>query len=158
MEVFSSICLLPRTAPFLKAYGKSRKPYTEHPRPRSRSAAHTTHRPHECRALYHLPEADASTRRRPQVVNKQLSGKVNRNSNAPLMTDINAIKYENLMLLSSKIIIGKRTAERIVGSKARLQSLINEDKIRVEKPTSAQNSKWRIRLDECFRYARNARR
>lgn len=74
------------------------------------------------------------------------------------MTDLNAIKYDNLMLLSSQIIIGKRTAERIVGSKARLQSLINEDKIRVEKPTGAQNSKWRIRLSECFRYARNARK
>jgi hypothetical protein len=51
-------------------------------------------------------------------------------------------------------VFGYRTAASIVGGRARLDQLIIEGKIRAEKPTAAQNGKWRCNAADGLRNTR----
>ena len=48
---------------------------------------------------------------------------------------------------------GKREAAKIVGGIGRLIRLIEENKIRSDKPTCAQNGKWFCNASDVLRYA-----
>lgn len=55
------------------------------------------------------------------------------------------IEPEQLNLLSAafcKIKFSKATAAKLVGGKYRLEKLVREGKIRMEKPATKQNGKW----------------
>lgn len=50
---------------------------------------------------------------------------------------------------------GKRTSEKIVGGRARLERLIVEGKVRAEKQNSqAQNGKWMCNASDVLRFAK----
>ena len=52
---------------------------------------------------------------------------------------------------------GKREAAKIVGGIGRLIRLIEENKIRSDKPTCAQNGKWFCNASDVLRYAQATR-
>lgn len=52
----------------------------------------------------------------------------------------------------------KDDAARIVGGEARLERLIAEGSIRADKPSAAQNGKWRCDAAQVLRHCRDMRR
>lgn len=51
-------------------------------------------------------------------------------------------------------VFGYRVAASIVGGRARLDRLIIEGRIRADKPSVAQNGKWRCNASDVLKYVR----
>lgn len=64
-------------------------------------------------------------------------------------------RLETIYRVMNSETFGLRTSERIVGGKSRLIKLIEDGKIRAEKPNgTAQNGKWQCNAGDVLRYAR----
>lgn len=50
------------------------------------------------------------------------------------------------------ITFSKNTAAKIVGGMYRLEKLVQNGRIRIEKPTAAQNGKWRCNAADVLKY------
>lgn len=70
-----------------------------------------------------------------------------------MMNEDSAILSAIYRAMNGKV-FGYRTAASIVGGRARLDQLIIEGKIRAEKPTAAQNGKWRCNAADVLRNTR----
>ena len=64
------------------------------------------------------------------------------------MMDIEAIK-----IIFNGMTFGQRKAEKIVGSRERLFSLVGKGLIRCEKKSNVQNGKWFCNAWDCIKYA-----
>ena len=57
-----------------------------------------------------------------------------------------------LMLQKHEIVFSKTEASRLLGGRGRLCRLIEQGKIRVEKPTAKQNGKWFCNATDVISY------
>lgn len=64
-------------------------------------------------------------------------------------------RLQTILRLMNDHTFGKRTSEKIVGGRARLERLIVEGKVRAEKQNSqAQNGKWMCNASDVLRFAK----
>lgn len=70
-----------------------------------------------------------------------------------MMTEDSARLHTIYHVMNDKV-FGYRVASTIVGGRARLDRLIIEGKIRADKPSTAQNGKWRCNAADVLRNAR----
>ncbi len=61
---------------------------------------------------------------------------------------------DNILLYFSGRTFGRDEAARIVGGLKRLTRLIEQGAIEADKPSDAQNGKWRCRADQVLRHCR----
>lgn len=67
------------------------------------------------------------------------------------------IELENIFLVMERHTFSKDFSAFVVGGKQRLEQLIVDGKIDVEKSCKAQNSKWKCNAAQVLRYCRNMR-
>lgn len=59
------------------------------------------------------------------------------------------------IMLRNEMTFGQREASKIVGGRTRLERLVAEGRIRMEKPTMAQNGKWFCNAGDVVFYAKD---
>lgn len=75
--------------------------------------------------------------------------------NAVLPYNESEARLQTILRLMNDRTFGKRMSEQLVGGRARLERLIVEGKIRVDKVNaSAQNGKWQCNASDVLRYAK----
>lgn len=61
------------------------------------------------------------------------------------------IRFKSLLITMENYSISFRQAVKIVGGIVRLQTLMEDGKIRGVKPSGSSNNKWRINAADCYR-------
>lgn len=72
--------------------------------------------------------------------------------------DVKQILLDNIIAVMSRRTFSKTEAARIVGGRGRLTELIVCGKVRMEKPSYAQNGKWLCNAGDVLMHCRNARK
>lgn len=69
----------------------------------------------------------------------------------PTQEGIQAIKYRSLLILTESMYVSQKKAVKLVRGEKRLQRLMDEGKIRYNKPLGAPNTKWRFNLADIIK-------
>ena len=72
--------------------------------------------------------------------------------------DVKKILLDNILTVMSRRTFSKSEADRIVGGKGKLTELIVCGKVRMEKPSDAQNGKWQCNAGDVLMHCRDARK
>ena len=81
---------------------------------------------------------------------------VNKAVRSTIFADDTAEKQLGIILtVMDKHFFGQREAAKIVGGIGRLQRLMEEGKIRYDKPNDSQNGKWFCNAGDVLRYAKD---
>lgn len=80
--------------------------------------------------------------------------KVNNDMRSTILIDGTAeAKLHDIMLIMNRESFGQRKSAALVGGLKRLMTLMEEGKIRSEKPKNAQNGKWFCNAADVLKYA-----
>lgn len=71
---------------------------------------------------------------------------------------VTQILLDNILAVMSGRTFSKTEAARIVGGRGRLADLIVCGKVRMEKPSGAQNGKWQCNAGDVLKHCRDARK
>lgn len=79
---------------------------------------------------------------------------VNNELRTTMLIDVKAEeKLADILILMNDKTFGQRESASIVGGRGRLYRLVEDGKIRVEKPTNKQNGKWFCNASDVLRHA-----
>lgn len=68
-----------------------------------------------------------------------------------LAEEIMALKFCSLLMLTDNMYVSQKKAVRLVRGEKRLQRLMDEGRIRYEKPFGAKNTMWKFNLSDIIR-------
>ncbi len=76
----------------------------------------------------------------------------------PTIVGIHALKFRSLLLIAETMYISQKKAVKLVRGEKRLQRLMDEGKIRYDKPFGASNTMWQFNLADILKNVKIDRR
>lgn len=69
----------------------------------------------------------------------------------PTVVSIMALKYRSLLIIAESMYVSQKKAVKLVRGEKRLQRLVDEGRIRYDKPFGASNTMWRYNLADIIK-------
>lgn len=69
----------------------------------------------------------------------------------PSEMSIMALKYQSLLIIAEKMYVSQKKAVKFVRGEKRLQRLVEEGRVRYDKPFGASNTMWRYNLADILK-------
>lgn len=76
----------------------------------------------------------------------------------PSALSIMASKYRSLLIIAESMYVSQKKAVKLIRGEKRLQQLVEEGKIRYDKPFGATNTMWRYNLADIIKNVKVDRR